>query len=68
MLPNVIIAVPCIIGALYFFPVQVDLTVQEKEKYLNVSRWFSHIQHYPGVRQHLSNVIFIKNRLYTNAH
>ncbi|XP_062355081.1 eukaryotic translation elongation factor 1 epsilon-1 [Cinclus cinclus] len=46
----------------------VDLTVQEKEKYLNVSRWFNHIQHYPGVRQHLSNVVFIKNRLYTNAH
>uniref|UniRef100_A0A8C4XN07 GST C-terminal domain-containing protein n=1 Tax=Falco tinnunculus TaxID=100819 RepID=A0A8C4XN07_FALTI len=48
--------------------VMVDLTVQEKEKYLNVSRWFNHIQHYPGVRQHLSNVVFIKNRLYTNAH
>uniref|UniRef100_A0A8C0BEZ0 Eukaryotic translation elongation factor 1 epsilon-1 n=2 Tax=Accipitrinae TaxID=8955 RepID=A0A8C0BEZ0_9AVES len=48
--------------------VMMDLTVQEKEKYLNVSRWFNHIQHYPGVRQHLSNVIFIKNRLYTNAH
>ncbi|XP_025970639.1 eukaryotic translation elongation factor 1 epsilon-1 isoform X3 [Dromaius novaehollandiae] len=49
-------------------PIMADLTVQEKEKYLNVSRWFNHIQHYPGVRQHLSNVIFIKNRLYTNAH
>ncbi|NWZ25925.1 MCA3 factor, partial [Asarcornis scutulata] len=48
--------------------VMVDLTVQEKEKYLNVSRWFNHIQHYPGVRQQLSNVVFIKNRLYTNAH
>ncbi|XP_064281218.1 eukaryotic translation elongation factor 1 epsilon-1 [Passer domesticus] len=48
--------------------IMVDLTVQEKEKYLNVSRWFNHIQHYPGVRQHLSNVVFIKNRLYTNAH
>ncbi|XP_054047693.1 eukaryotic translation elongation factor 1 epsilon-1 isoform X1 [Rissa tridactyla] len=48
--------------------IMVDLTVQEKEKYLNVSRWFSHIQHYPGVRQHLSKVIFMKNRLYTNAH
>ncbi|KAM9576181.1 eukaryotic translation elongation factor 1 epsilon-1 [Guaruba guarouba] len=48
--------------------VMVELTVQEKEKYLNVSRWFNHIQHYPGVRQHLSNVVFIKNRLYTNAH
>ncbi|XP_074127359.1 eukaryotic translation elongation factor 1 epsilon-1 [Sminthopsis crassicaudata] len=46
----------------------VDLTFQEKEKYLNVSRWFSHIQHYPGIRQHLSNVVFIKNRLYTNTH
>ncbi|NXA41596.1 MCA3 factor, partial [Eudromia elegans] len=49
-------------------PIMADLTVQEKEKYLNVSRWFNHIQHYPSVRQHLSNVIFIKNRLYTNAH
>ncbi|NXE48460.1 MCA3 factor, partial [Casuarius casuarius] len=49
-------------------PIMADLTVQEKEEYLNVSRWFNHIQHYPGVRQHLSNVIFIKNRLYINAH
>ncbi|KGL81179.1 Eukaryotic translation elongation factor 1 epsilon-1, partial [Tinamus guttatus] len=48
--------------------IMADLTVQEKEKYLNVSRWFNHIQHCPGVRQHLSNVIFVKNRLYTNAH
>ncbi|XP_053459771.1 eukaryotic translation elongation factor 1 epsilon-1 isoform X3 [Nycticebus coucang] len=47
---------------------KVDLTVQEKEKYLNVSRWFCHIQHYPGIRQHLSNVVFVKNRLYTNSH
>ncbi|XP_054585136.1 eukaryotic translation elongation factor 1 epsilon-1-like [Eptesicus fuscus] len=45
----------------------VDLTVQEK-KHLNVSRWFCHIQHYPGIRQHLSSVVFIKNRLYTNSH
>ncbi|KAI5942093.1 Eukaryotic translation elongation factor 1 epsilon-1 [Manis javanica] len=46
----------------------VDLTFQEKEKYLTVSRWFCHIQHYPGIRQHLSSVVFIKNRLYTNSH
>ncbi|XP_072670320.1 eukaryotic translation elongation factor 1 epsilon-1 isoform X2 [Canis lupus baileyi] len=46
---------------------KVDLTVQEKEKYLNVSRWFCHIQHYPGIRQHLSVVVFLKNRLYTNS-
>ncbi|NXP38432.1 MCA3 factor, partial [Leiothrix lutea] len=58
-----VLLVPCIL-----FPMQVDLTVQEKEKYLNVSRWFNHIQHYPGVRQHLSDIVFIKNRLYTNAH
>uniref|UniRef100_A0A8C8RRZ5 Eukaryotic translation elongation factor 1 epsilon-1 n=1 Tax=Pelusios castaneus TaxID=367368 RepID=A0A8C8RRZ5_9SAUR len=45
----------------------IDLTVQEKEKYLNVSRWFNHIQHYPGIRQHLSSIIFMKNRLFTNA-
>ncbi|XP_061447611.1 eukaryotic translation elongation factor 1 epsilon-1 [Rhineura floridana] len=44
-----------------------DLTVQEKEKYLNVSRWFNHIQHYPGIRQHLPSIVFIKNRLY-NIH
>ncbi|XP_020652792.2 eukaryotic translation elongation factor 1 epsilon-1 [Pogona vitticeps] len=44
-----------------------ELTVQEKEKYLNVSRWFNHIQHYPGIRQHLSTIVFIKNRLY-NTH
>ncbi|KAH0617933.1 hypothetical protein JD844_016707 [Phrynosoma platyrhinos] len=44
-----------------------DLTVQEKEKYLNVSRWFNHIQHVPGIRQHLSSIVFIKNRLY-NTH
>ncbi|XP_060026963.1 eukaryotic translation elongation factor 1 epsilon-1-like [Erinaceus europaeus] len=52
-------------GLHYFI---VDLTVQEKEKYLNMSCWFCHIQHYPGIRQHLSHVIFIKNRLYANAH
>ncbi|KAJ7338517.1 hypothetical protein JRQ81_012419 [Phrynocephalus forsythii] len=44
-----------------------ELTVREKEKYLNVSRWFNHIQHYPGIRQHLSTIVFIKNRLY-NTH
>ncbi|KAL6091426.1 hypothetical protein STEG23_012590 [Scotinomys teguina] len=46
----------------------VDLTVEEKEKYLNVSRWFCHIQHYPDIRQHLCSVVFIKNKLYANSH
>ncbi|NXY81037.1 MCA3 factor, partial [Alcedo cyanopectus] len=48
--------------------VMVELTVQEKETFLNVSRWFSHIQQLPGLRQHLPPVVFLKNRLYTNAH
>ncbi|KAG8513041.1 Eukaryotic translation elongation factor 1 epsilon-1 [Galemys pyrenaicus] len=46
----------------------VDLSVQEKEQYLNVSRWFCHIQHYPGVRQHLARVVFVKSRLYAQPH
>ncbi|XP_075069145.1 eukaryotic translation elongation factor 1 epsilon-1 [Mixophyes fleayi] len=49
-------------------PIIADLSVQEKETYINVSRWFSHIQHYPGVRQHLPSLVFIKNRIYTNIH
>ncbi|XP_054840688.1 eukaryotic translation elongation factor 1 epsilon-1-like isoform X2 [Eublepharis macularius] len=34
-----------------------DLTVQEKEKYLNVSRWFNHIQHYPDVGEIYSRLL-----------
>ncbi|XP_072267830.1 eukaryotic translation elongation factor 1 epsilon-1 [Pyxicephalus adspersus] len=49
-------------------PIMADLTVQEKETCINVSRWFSHIQHYPGVRQHLPSLVFIKNRIYSNIH
>ncbi|XP_073511122.1 eukaryotic translation elongation factor 1 epsilon-1-like [Phyllobates terribilis] len=49
-------------------PIIADLSVQEKESYFNVSRWFSHVQHYPGVRQHLPSLVFIKNRIYTNVH
>ncbi|XP_075441854.1 eukaryotic translation elongation factor 1 epsilon-1 isoform X2 [Ascaphus truei] len=49
-------------------PIIADLSVQEKETYINVSRWFSHIQHYPGIRQHLPSLVFSKNRIYTNIH
>ncbi|KAM8967909.1 eukaryotic translation elongation factor 1 epsilon-1 [Pelodytes ibericus] len=49
-------------------PVIADLTIQEKETYINVSRWFSHIQHNQGIRQHLPSLVFIKNRIYTNIH
>ncbi|XP_036083236.1 eukaryotic translation elongation factor 1 epsilon-1-like [Rousettus aegyptiacus] len=45
-----------------------DLKVQEKEKYLTVSHWFCHVRHYPGIRQHLSSVVFMENRLYTSSH
>uniref|UniRef100_A0A8C5LRN8 Eukaryotic translation elongation factor 1 epsilon-1 n=1 Tax=Leptobrachium leishanense TaxID=445787 RepID=A0A8C5LRN8_9ANUR len=49
-------------------PLMADLSIQEKETYINVSRWFSHIQHYPGIRQHLPSLIFIKTRIYSNLH
>ncbi|XP_046733500.1 eukaryotic translation elongation factor 1 epsilon-1 isoform X4 [Silurus meridionalis] len=46
-----------------------ELAVQQKEKYLNVTRWFDHIQHYPGVRHHLPPVIVLRNRVYqSNQH
>ncbi|KAJ8010577.1 hypothetical protein DPEC_G00076520 [Dallia pectoralis] len=46
----------------------VDLAVQEKEKYVNVTRWFDHVQHYPGIRHHLAPVVILKNRVYTSSH
>uniref|UniRef100_A0A8C4T537 Eukaryotic translation elongation factor 1 epsilon 1 n=1 Tax=Erpetoichthys calabaricus TaxID=27687 RepID=A0A8C4T537_ERPCA len=46
----------------------VDLTVQDREKFVNVSRWFSHIQQLPNVQQHLPRVHIMKNRIYTNVH
>ncbi|XP_018533129.1 eukaryotic translation elongation factor 1 epsilon-1 [Lates calcarifer] len=49
-------------------PLIVDLAIQEKEQYVNVTRWFDHIQHYPGVRRHLSPVVVLRNRIYTSRH
>lgn len=49
-------------------PTQVDLAVQEKEQFANVTRWFNHIQHYPGVRHHLPIVTVLRNRIYTSRH
>ncbi|XP_038142698.1 eukaryotic translation elongation factor 1 epsilon-1 [Cyprinodon tularosa] len=46
----------------------LDLAVQEKEQYMNVTRWFDHIQHHPGVRHHLPPVAVLRNRLYTSRH
>ncbi|KAM8881520.1 eukaryotic translation elongation factor 1 epsilon-1 isoform 1-T1 [Synchiropus picturatus] len=46
----------------------VDLSIQEKEQYLNVTRWFDHIQHYAGVRHHLPPVVVLKNRIYHSRH
>ncbi|MBN3321005.1 MCA3 factor, partial [Atractosteus spatula] len=48
-------------------PIMAELAVQEKETYVNVSRWFDHVQHYPGVRQQLPPVVVLKNRLYSSA-
>lgn len=47
---------------------QVDLAVQEKEQFANVTRWFDHIQHYPGVRHHLPLITVLRNRIYTSRH
>lgn len=46
----------------------MDLAIQEKEQYVNVTRWFDHIQHYPGVRHHLPPVAVLRNRIYTSRH
>ncbi|KAM6976498.1 eukaryotic translation elongation factor 1 epsilon-1 [Aplochiton taeniatus] len=49
-------------------PLIVDLAVQDKERYVNVTRWFDHVQHYPGVRHHLPPVVVLRNRVYTSGH
>ncbi|KAG7526571.1 Eukaryotic translation elongation factor 1 epsilon-1 [Solea senegalensis] len=49
-------------------PLIVDLTVLEKEQHVNVTRWFDHIQHYPGIRRHLPPVAVLRNRIYTSGH
>ncbi|XP_061569525.1 eukaryotic translation elongation factor 1 epsilon-1 [Cololabis saira] len=49
-------------------PLIVDLAVQEKEQFMNVARWFDHIQHYPSVRHHLPPVVVLRNRIYTSRH
>jgi len=46
---------------------QVDLAVQEKERYVNVTRWFDHLQHYPGLRHHLPPVVVLRNRIYATG-
>ncbi|XP_023661515.1 eukaryotic translation elongation factor 1 epsilon-1 [Paramormyrops kingsleyae] len=45
----------------------VGLSIQEKETYVNISRWFDHVQHYPGIRQHLPLVVVLRNRLYPSG-
>ncbi|KAJ4925343.1 hypothetical protein JOQ06_018075 [Pogonophryne albipinna] len=49
-------------------PIIVDLSVQEKEQYANVARWFDHIQRCPGVRHHLPPLVVLRNRIYTSKH
>uniref|UniRef100_H3CJH7 Eukaryotic translation elongation factor 1 epsilon 1 n=1 Tax=Tetraodon nigroviridis TaxID=99883 RepID=H3CJH7_TETNG len=49
-------------------PLMVDLAVQEKEQFANVTRWFDHIQHYPGVRHHLPLITVLRNRIYISRH
>ncbi|XP_056155697.1 eukaryotic translation elongation factor 1 epsilon-1 [Lampris incognitus] len=49
-------------------PLIVDLAIQEKEKYANVTRWFDHVQHHPGIRHHLPPVVVLRNRVYPSGH
>nr|XP_057916122.1 eukaryotic translation elongation factor 1 epsilon-1 [Doryrhamphus excisus] len=49
-------------------PLIAELTFQEKEQYLNVTRWFDHIQHHTGIRHHLPRVVVLRNRIYTSKH
>ncbi|KAJ3611214.1 hypothetical protein NHX12_021230 [Muraenolepis orangiensis] len=49
-------------------PLVVELAVQEKEQHVNVTRWFDHMQHYPGLRHHLPPVVVLRNRVYTSGH
>lgn len=46
----------------------MDLAVQEKEQYVNVTRWFDHIQHYPGIRHPLPPVVVLRNKIYSSKH
>lgn len=45
-------------------PFFVDMAIQEREQFVNVTRWFDHIQHFPGVRHHLPPVVVLRNRIY----
>ncbi|XP_077990867.1 eukaryotic translation elongation factor 1 epsilon-1-like [Glandiceps talaboti] len=42
-----------------------ESTMQEKQKFMNLSRWFDNVQRYPDIQQHLPLLIFPKNTLYT---
>ncbi|KAL9980527.1 hypothetical protein ACROYT_G009127 [Oculina patagonica] len=46
-------------------PVMTELSIQEKEQLVNLSRWFNQVQCYPGVRQYLPEVSFLRNLLYS---
>nr|XP_054772030.1 eukaryotic translation elongation factor 1 epsilon-1-like [Lytechinus pictus] len=41
------------------------LTYHEKETYMHLSRWFDNVQRLPNTRQHLTEVPFALNRLYS---
>ncbi|XP_029004191.1 eukaryotic translation elongation factor 1 epsilon-1 [Betta splendens] len=49
-------------------PLILDLSVQEKEQHVNVTRWFDHIQHYPSIQHHLPVIAVLRNRIYTSRH
>ncbi|XP_046661214.1 eukaryotic translation elongation factor 1 epsilon-1 isoform X2 [Homalodisca vitripennis] len=59
---------PTIIDAVFYgilHKIMSSITFQEKEQYVNLSRWFNTIQHDSIVRRSRSMVTFSKNTLYT---
>ncbi|XP_070555643.1 eukaryotic translation elongation factor 1 epsilon-1-like [Ptychodera flava] len=44
-----------------------QLTMQERQKFMNLSRWFDNVQRYPSIQQHLTQLVFPKNILYADG-
>ena len=47
--------------------IYLNLTFVEKQKYINLSRWYNQVQHLPRVNQNMRNVHFQKSLIYSNT-
>ncbi|GFN88093.1 eukaryotic translation elongation factor 1 epsilon-1 [Plakobranchus ocellatus] len=46
------------------YPLVAEFSFQEKELYINMTRWFSNVQQEQKVRQSLQNLIFLRTPVY----